>query len=82
MSYVRHTTKPVLMLNGRYDMVVAPWLTERLYQSLGTPAEDRKLVLYDTGHSAPPRNQIAREIDDWLNRYLGPVTNEYIMHPT
>lgn len=29
MSYVRHITKPVLMLNGQYDMVIATWLSER-----------------------------------------------------
>ena len=73
MSYVRHITKPVLMLNGRYDMVIETWLSERLFESLGTPAQDKKMVVYDTGHSAPPRNQMAREMDDWLNRYLGPM---------
>ena len=38
---------------------------------LGTPAEDKKWVVYDGGHSVP-RTQRIRESLAWLDRYLGP----------
>jgi len=64
---------PVLMLNGRYDGVLPPGAPQRLFDALGTPPSSKRLVLYDTGHWPLPRNQMAREMADWLDRYLGPV---------
>ncbi len=65
-------TQPVLMLNARYDYLMAGH--EKVFELLGTPPEDKKLVLYDTGHSPLPKNQVTQEINAWLDRYLGPVT--------
>jgi hypothetical protein len=43
-----------------------------MFKLLGTPAEAKRSVLYPTGH-AVPRNQLIKEVLDWLDRYLGPV---------
>jgi hypothetical protein len=61
------------MLNGRSDYFY-PLETSQLplYRSLGTPAQDKRHVLFDSGHLLP-RNEVIRETLDWLDRYLGPV---------
>lgn len=43
-----------------------------LFRLLGAKAQDKRHVLFDSGH-APPRIPVIREILDWLDRYLGPV---------
>jgi dienelactone hydrolase len=66
---------PVVMINGRYDFV-SPLETSQLplFRLLGTPEEDKKHVVFDSGHVAPWPD-VVRETLDWLDRYLGPVTN-------
>lgn len=71
-KYVETLTTPTLLLNGRYDRIVSPALSQRVYDALGTPEADKRLVFYDTGHWPLPRNHIAREMTEWLDRYLGP----------
>ena len=64
---------PVLMINGRYDFT-APYQTNQLplFRLLGTPAADKKHVVFDCGH-VPPWPDVVRETLDWLDHYLGPV---------
>ena len=73
-NFVSHMTIPVLMLNGRYDASFPLESSQRpLFQFLGTPANDKKHVIYEGGHSAFPRPGAVRESLDWLDKYLGPV---------
>lgn len=44
-----------------------------LFQLLGTPAEDKRHVVFEDAGHVPPRIAVIREILDWLDRYLGPV---------
>lgn len=45
-------TVPSLLLWGRYDFVVPPSLGEDALEKLGTPAEDKSLVIFErSGHS-------------------------------
>jgi hypothetical protein len=37
---------------------------------LGTPAEDKRLLLYETDH-IPPRAEYIKETLAWLDKYLG-----------
>jgi hypothetical protein len=61
------------MLNGKYDAMCPMEKTSKpMFDLLGTPAEHKRLVLYDTDH-VPPRNEIIKETLAWLDRYLGPV---------
>jgi serine/threonine protein kinase/dienelactone hydrolase len=64
---------PVLLLNGRFDFVY-PLNTSQLplFRLLGSPPADKRHALFDTGHAVPPFD-VAREVLDWLDRYLGPV---------
>jgi formylglycine-generating enzyme required for sulfatase activity/dienelactone hydrolase len=74
--FVSRVRLPVLMLNGRYDSFF-PYQTAQLpmFKLLGTPEENKRQILYDTGHNIP-RNQLIRECLEWLDKYLGPVKRE------
>jgi len=67
---------PTLMLNGREDFLF-PLQTSQLplFRLLGTPERDKRHVLFDCGHDVALtfRQQMIKEILDWLDRYLGPV---------
>ncbi len=73
VTYAPRVTIPTLMLNGRYDFFF-PVETHQIpmFELLGTPEEDKRHVVFDSGHSVPRREGI-REILDWLDKYLGPV---------
>jgi eukaryotic-like serine/threonine-protein kinase len=73
MNFAPRVKIPVLMTNGRYDFEI-PLETcqEPLFRALGTPPQDKKHVLYDTGH-VPPQLPLMKETLDWLDHYLGPV---------
>ena len=66
-------TVPVLMLNGKYDFFF-PYETAQLpyFEMLGTPAEQKKLVVHEAGHTFP-RTERARETLAWLDEHLGSV---------
>jgi dienelactone hydrolase len=68
---------PVLMLNGRNDFLF-PLQTSQLplFRLLGAPEKDKRHVLFDGGHDLQLafRDQLIKEVLDWLDRYLGPVT--------
>ncbi len=72
-TYVTRVRVPTLMLNGRYDVI---WRLEEgilpMFDLLGTPPEDKRLILYDTDH-IPPRAEFIKETLAWLDKYLGPV---------
>lgn len=72
-NYVGRVTLPTLMLNGKYDAIFSPELSQRpMFELLGTPAEHKKLILYETDH-IPPRVEFIKETLAWLDKYLGPV---------
>jgi dienelactone hydrolase len=73
VDYTPRVKVPTLMLNGRYDMTF-PFETnvKPMFDLIGTPAADKKLVVYDTDHFIP-RNEMIKETLAWLDRYLGPV---------
>jgi dipeptidyl aminopeptidase/acylaminoacyl peptidase len=73
INYVIRVRTPTLMLNGKYDTNLG--LEEGIrpmYDLLGTPPEDKRLILYETDH-IPPRNEYIKETLAWLDKYLGPV---------
>ena len=64
---------PVLLLHGRYDFIFPVETNQKpFFRLIGTPAEHKRSVLYDTGHNIP-RNERIKETLNWLDRYLGPV---------
>jgi len=73
MNFAPRVKIPTLMINGRYDFR-HPLETcqEPLFRLLGTPPQDKRHVLFDSGH-APPITPTMKETLNWLDRYLGPV---------
>ncbi|MEO6235674.1 MAG: protein kinase [Vicinamibacterales bacterium] len=62
---------PVLMLNGRYDYFY-PTATsqEPQFNLLGTPAEHKRRVVYESSHMIP-RNETIKEVVNWMEKYWG-----------
>jgi dienelactone hydrolase len=74
INFTGHVATPVLMLNGRYDDNFPLESSQRpFFQYIGTPAKDKKHVVYEGGHGAFPRPAAVAECLNWLDKYLGPV---------
>ena len=73
LNYLPRVTQPVLMLNGKYDMF-CPLETSQMpmYNFLGTPKEDKKILIYESGHLVP-KIEFVKETLQWFDKYLGPV---------
>jgi cephalosporin-C deacetylase-like acetyl esterase len=65
---------PVLLINGREDFTF-PYASSQLplFQLLGTPEKDKKLMMHDGGHISEFTPEMVRAALDWLDRYFGPV---------
>jgi dienelactone hydrolase len=71
--FAPHLRQPMLMVNGRYDFFFPVDTTQLpLFKLLGSPAGQKRHVIFESGH-VPPNDLLAREELDWLDRYLGPV---------
>jgi dienelactone hydrolase len=73
VNFVPRITIPVLMLEGRYDHLFPVELSQQpLLALLGSPADQKRQVLFDAGHGPLPRGQVIHESLTWLDRFLGP----------
>jgi eukaryotic-like serine/threonine-protein kinase len=73
INFVPRVRQPVLMLNGRYDFFFPMEASqEPLYRLLGSRKDQKKHLVYDTGHNIP-RNELIKETLNWLDEYLGPI---------
>ncbi len=73
VNFAPRVRKPVLMVNGRYDYIFPPDMSQNpLFRLFGAPEKDKRHVVFETGH-VPPNDLMMKEILDWLDRYLGPV---------
>lgn len=74
-NFAPRTRAPVLMLNGENDTTFPVLEQKRLFTLLGTPAGDKRHVMYQGGHGVfgVKRSEMIKEMLDWLDRYLGPV---------
>ena len=73
MNFLPRVKQPVLMLNGRYDFFFPVESSqEAFFRLLGSPSDQKKHLLYDTGHNLP-RNELIKETLNWFDQYLGPV---------
>jgi tRNA A-37 threonylcarbamoyl transferase component Bud32/dienelactone hydrolase len=73
-NFVPRVVQPVLMVNGRYDTSFPYDSCQRpLFEHLGTPAKDKRHVIYETGHNVFTDPDAVRECLTWLDTYLGPV---------
>jgi len=71
--FLPRVTIPTLMINGRFDSLFnLDYEIKNMYELLGTPAEDKRLVLFDSDHLAP-REDLVKETLSFLDEYFGPV---------
>jgi pimeloyl-ACP methyl ester carboxylesterase len=72
-NFAPQVTRPMLMVNERYDFLF-PIDTSQvpLFERLGSPEKDKRHVIFEAGHG-PPIDLLAKEVLDWLDRYLGPT---------
>lgn len=74
VNYLPRVKVPVLMLNGKYDFFFPTETAQRpFFERLGTPAANKKWVVYEGGHDVP-RPILISETFAWLDKYLGPVS--------
>jgi tRNA A-37 threonylcarbamoyl transferase component Bud32/dienelactone hydrolase len=72
-NFLPHIKVPTLMLNGKYDFFFPIETAQKpFFRLLGTPADQKKYVVYEGGHDVP-RMQLISESFAWLDKYLGPV---------
>ncbi len=73
INFLPRVRVPVLMLNGRYDHYFPVETSQMpMFELLGSPKDDKKYYVYETGHFVP-RDVWISETLSWLDRYLGPV---------
>jgi eukaryotic-like serine/threonine-protein kinase len=73
LNFAPHIKQPVLMLNGKYDFFFPVESSQKpLYEHLGSKKDQKKHLIYETGHSIP-RNELIKEMLNWFDQYLGPV---------
>jgi len=73
INYIGRVRQPTLILNGELDFFFPAEASQRpMFELLGTPAADKKRLVFPGGHSVP-RTEMIKESLDWLDRYLGPV---------
>jgi pimeloyl-ACP methyl ester carboxylesterase len=73
INYLPRVTQPVLMLNGSYDMFFPVESAQKpMYRLLGTPQNQKKMLVYPSGHLVPS-TEFIKETLAWLDTYLGPA---------
>jgi eukaryotic-like serine/threonine-protein kinase len=73
-NYAPRVKVPVLMLNGRDDFIFPVDRSQiPLLNALGTPAKDKRHILFDGGHvNLQTRMDLIGEILRWLDQYQAP----------
>jgi dienelactone hydrolase len=76
VDFAPRITKPVLMINGRYDAAFPVESSQDpLFRMIGTPAADKRHVYFDTPHDVRQRRpDLIREVLGWFDTYLGRVS--------
>jgi serine/threonine protein kinase/formylglycine-generating enzyme required for sulfatase activity/dienelactone hydrolase len=73
VNFLPRVRQPTLMLNGRYDFFFpVDSSQEPFYRLLGSKKEQKKHLIYDTGHNIP-RNELIKGTLNWLDQYFGPT---------
>lgn len=73
INFAARVKIPVLMLNGRHDFVFPVESSQiPMFTWTGTPANAKRHILYESGHSVPRKEQITETLA-WFDRHLGPV---------
>ena len=74
INFAPRVRVPTLMVSGRQDFARPVETLQRpVFNLLGPPPDQKRFALFEGGH-IPRLQDVIREILDWLDRYLGPVT--------
>jgi serine/threonine protein kinase len=75
VDFAPRLTRPVLMVNGRYDYTFSLKKSqEPLFRMLGSPAADKRHVVLESPHDVTAqRSELVKEVLAWLDKYLGHV---------
>jgi formylglycine-generating enzyme required for sulfatase activity/predicted Ser/Thr protein kinase len=74
INFAPRVRVPTLMVGGRQDFARPVETLQRpLFNLLGPPPDQKRFALFEGGH-IPRLQDVIREILDWLDKYLGPVT--------
>jgi dipeptidyl aminopeptidase/acylaminoacyl peptidase len=74
LNFLPRVKVPTLMINGRHDFYFPPQTSQDLmFRLLGTPPEHKRHRTFESGHIPTEREEVMKEVLDWLDRYLGPV---------
>ena len=77
VNFAPHVKTPVLMLNGRFDYFFPTAISqEPLFELFGTPPEHKRRVVYEASHNIP-RNEMIKEVVNWMEKYWGSPTPRY-----
>ncbi len=80
-EYAMLVDQPVLMLNGRYDFLFPVEESQKpLFNHFATTPDDKKLVIFDVGHSMPTQSEVIREVVTWLDRYEHGLPGQVATH--
>ena len=72
-NYLPRVKAPVILFNGKYDFMFP--LKESIrpfFDNLGTPEQDKRLMIYDDAHFVPPK-ELIKESLSFLDKYFGEV---------
>jgi cephalosporin-C deacetylase-like acetyl esterase len=74
-DFAPRVTAPVLMVNGRFDATFPLDSSQTpMFRMLGTPAADKRHVVFDTPHDVSLRRaDLIKEVLAWYDRYLGRI---------
>jgi dienelactone hydrolase len=73
LNFLPRVKIPVLMLNGRNDTFFPLETSQKpMFNLLGTPGKDKKILIYDGGHLVP-KSELMKQSLLWFDQYLGPV---------
>jgi DNA-binding winged helix-turn-helix (wHTH) protein/predicted esterase len=74
-NYLPRVTLPVLLISGRDDFNFPYEQSQRpFFELLGTPDAYKRHVALPWGHLPPGYTEVVRELLDWTDRWLGPVS--------
>jgi dienelactone hydrolase len=72
LHYLPRVSTPILLIGGRYDAEYPPDSQEAFIKYLGTPDEDIRHIIYDTGHNHPGSEALNESLA-FIDKYLGKV---------
>jgi dienelactone hydrolase len=74
-NFAPRLQKPLLMVNGQYDILFSPALSQLpLVKMIGTLEADKRRVVFPTQHDVSQDSaSLSKEVLAWLDKYLGKV---------